>query len=216
MLEERKYTIAEMREIMGTQGRQGIRRRLQSYEVKFKESGRGDSVIYDIKKITDKFKVFCIVDLGFPSQTDFKKLKYFMYYFFCDETFAQIPDEAKEAKLREDDRNISRQTVSNYIERLNRLNLISTRTDNYVYYFARGGNRRAATKEEYNKAWHEYWERKNMEWCSEQAILAMCCDYGGVAKKYPIPEWNGIFMKEIHYIIDLVSESIENEIAEQI
>ena len=39
-------------------------------------------------------------------------------------------------------------------------------------------------------------------------------NYGGVARKYPIPEWNGIYLEEINYIIDLVCESIENELPE--
>ena len=214
MLEERKYTIAEMEKITGTQSRQGIRRKLQNYDITFEESGRGSSVVFDVKNIKDKFRVFCIIDLNFPSQTDFIKLKYFMYYFFCDETFAQIPDEAKEAKLREDGRNISRQTVSNYIERLNRSNLISKNTDEYVYYFAKGGDRRTATKEEYSKAWREYWENKNNGFDSAEAISIMCFDYGGVARKYPIPELNGIYLEEIKYITDLVCKSIENELPE--
>ena len=214
MLEERKYTIAEMAQITGTQSRQGIRRKLENYEIVFEESGRGSSVVFDVKNIPDKFKVFCIIDLGFPSQTDFIKLKYFMYYFFCDETFAQLPDEVKEVKLRGDGKTISRQTISNYIERLNKLNLISKNTDNYVYYFASGDYRETTTKEDYSKAWREYWANKNNGCDSSEAIRIMCYDYGGVARKYPIPEWNGIYLEEINYIIDLVCESIENELPE--
>ena len=76
MLEERKYTIAEMAQITGTQNRQGIRRKLENYDIAFEESGRGNTVVFDVKNIPDKFKVFCIIDLGFSSQTDFKKLMY--------------------------------------------------------------------------------------------------------------------------------------------
>ena len=42
----------------------------------------------------------------------------------------------------------------------------------------------------------------------------MCFDYGGVARKYPIPELNGIYLEEIKYITDLVCKSIENELPE--
>lgn len=214
MLEERKYTIAEIAEITGTQSRQGIRRKLENYEIVFEESGRGSSVVFDVKKITDKFKTFCVIDLNVPPQTDFTKLKYFLYYFFCDETFAQIPDEAKEERLRSDKKDISRQTIAKYIERLDRLNLISKNTGNYVYYFAKGGNRRTATKEEYSKAWAEHWENLRNGYRSAESIINMCFEYGGVARKYPIPEWNGIYLDEINYIIDLVCESIENELPE--
>ena len=214
MLEERKYTIAEMAQITGTQSRQGIRRKLENYEIVFEESGRGSSVVFDVKNIKDKFRVFCIIDLNFPSQTDFIKLKYFMYYFFCDETFAQIPDEAKEERLRGDGNDISRQTVSKYIERLNTLNLISKNTGNYVYYFASGNYRETTTKETYSKAWKEYWQNKNNGYTTTDAINEMRYNYGGVARKYPIPEWNGIYLDEINYIIDLVCESIENELPE--
>ena len=125
MFKERKYTIAEMREITGTQDREGIRKRLKNYAIEFDESGWGKTVVFDIKNIPDKLKVFFVIDLKVPAQTDFTKLKYFLYYFFCDETFAQIPDEAKEEKLRGDGKDISRQTIAKYIERLGKLNLIS-------------------------------------------------------------------------------------------
>ena len=79
MFKERKYTIAEMREITGTQDREGIRKRLKNYAIEFDESGWGKTVVFDIKNIPDKLKVFFVIDLKVPAQTDFTKLKYFLY-----------------------------------------------------------------------------------------------------------------------------------------
>ena len=122
-------------------------------------------------------------------------------------SFAYI-DEA----LKKDKNDISRQTIAKYIARLDTLNLISKNTDNYVYYFASGNYRETTTKETYSKAWREYWQNKNNGYTTTDAINEMRYNYGGVARKYPIPEWNGIYLDEINYIIDLVCESIENEL----
>ena len=214
MFREKEYTIMEMREITGTKDRQGIREKLNNYAIEFDESGWGKTVVFDIKNIPDKLKVFFVIDLKVPAQTDFTKLKYFLYYFFCDETFAQIPDEAKAERLKKDKNDISRQTIAKYIARLDTLNLISKNTDNYVYYFASGNYRENTTKETYSKAWKEYWQNKSNGYSTADAINEMRYNYGGVARKYPIPEWNGIYLEEINYIIDLVCESIENELPE--
>lgn len=214
MFREKEYTIMEMREITGTKDRQGIREKLNNYAIEFDESGWGKTVVFNIKNIPDKFKAFCVIDLKVPAQTDFKKLKCFLYYFFCDETFAQIPDEAKAERLKKDKNDISRQTIAKYIARLDTLNLISKNTDNYVYYFASGNYRENTTKETYSKAWKEYWQNKSNGYSTADAINEMRYNYGGVARKYPIPEWNGIYLEEINYIIDLVCESIENELPE--
>ena len=36
--------------------------------------------------------------------------------------------------------------------------------------------------------------------------------YGGVARKQPIPEINGIYNEQIEYMLSLIYQSIENEI----
>lgn len=81
-------------------------------------------------------------------------------------------------------------------------------------YFASGNYRENTTKETYSKAWKEYWQNKSEGYSTADAINEMRYNYGGVARKYPIPEWNGIYLEEINYIIDLVCESIEDELPE--
>ena len=47
-----------------------------------------------------------------------------------------------------------------------------------------------------------------------EAINEMIANYGGVARKQPIPELNGIYNEKIEYLRSLIQQSIENEIAD--
>ena len=85
MLEVRKYSIAELSTILGSTGKQAIDRKLERYGVEYTSTGRGQSLVYDITKISDPFKVYCITKLGIPAQANFEKIRNLYYYFFCDE-----------------------------------------------------------------------------------------------------------------------------------
>ena len=41
----------------------------------------------------------------------------------------------------------------------------------------------------------------------------MIATYGGVARKQAIPQINGIYNKQIEYMLSLIQQSIENELA---
>jgi len=211
MLEMRNYTKLELAEMLGTSSNQGIKRKLDRYGVIYTSEGRGENIQITIKDIPDKLKVFCIIELKASPQTDFKKLRNFLYYFLCDESFVELPDESKEALMREEGFDISRQTIANYIERLERNNLLSKKSGNYVYYFSSKEEVRRVEKEVYCEAWKEYWEiKKGCDYWG--AITYIYEKYGGYPHKYEIPEFNGIFNSERNYIMDLVCESIENEL----
>ena len=62
---------------------------------------------------------------------------------------------SNQSEVKSNEKNIIK-----YIERLGKLNLISKKTDNFVYYFASGNYRENTTKETYSKAWKEYWQNK--------------------------------------------------------
>ena len=83
MLEARKYTKTEMAEILETTDNQGISRKLQRYGIEFEKSGRGEKLIFDIKAVPDKFKMYCISELGYDGRIDFRKLREFLYCYIA-------------------------------------------------------------------------------------------------------------------------------------
>lgn len=133
MLEERTYTYAELSAMFGTRDNQGIQRRLNNMGIIFHTKGWGGGVTYEIQEITDPFKAFCILDLGFNSRTDFRKLRDFLFCFLNNEDFNWRPYEMMEEYLRTEGTSVSRQTISSYIRRLEANNLISLHGE-AVYY----------------------------------------------------------------------------------
>ncbi len=211
MLELRSYTKAELSALFGTKSKQGLTRKLDRYGIAYKEEGRGESLTFEITAIADPFKIFCITELGFPAQTNFKKLRNFYYYYFNDEVFMAMPDEVKETMLASEDKEISRQTIANYTNKLVANDLIDRNTKNCIYYFAYQKKQRLVEHAEYSQAWKEYWDAKRAGVDYYTAIDDMIANYGGVARKQPIPEINGIYNEKIQYMLNLIQESIENE-----
>lgn len=209
MLELRTYTYAEMSALFGTRDTQGIKRRLSRYGIKYTVEGRGALVKFNIKTISDPFKVFCIIDLGFRAQTNFEKLRYFFYYLLNDESFLEMPRETMELRLKADDHTLTRQTIQTYLDRLSAADLINQQTKVYRYYFAKGTTLREADKDEYTKAWSEYWQHKDEGFTAGEAIAFMCANYGGVARKQQIIEINGIYNDTINKINEMVCACIE-------
>lgn len=214
MLEVGKaYPKPEMSLIFGTRAKQGLDRKLERYGITFSVTGRGEQAVYEIHSICDPFKVFAITELGFDANTDFRKLRNFYYYFFNDEEFMAMPDEVKEARMRKEGKDISRQTIAGYTQKLIARDLVDRSShSSFIYYFAYKGEQRIVERAEYSKAWREYWQNKDNGMDYYEAILDMIVTYGGVARKQPIPELNGIYNETIEYLRSLIQQSIENEI----
>lgn len=69
-------------------------------------------------------------------------------------------------------------------------------------------------KEEYSRAWHLYWDKRNNEgWDSEAAFAYMYSSFGGVPRKQAAPEKNALHLEELNYLLDLVSTSIMKEVS---
>ena len=216
MLElNRSYTKPELTRILGTQSKQGIDRKLQRYGIGFEVCGRGENAAYTIKTMADPFKVYAIIALGFDANTDFTKLRNVYYHFFEDEVFMAMPDEVKENRLRKIGEGVSRQAIAGYIQKLEKRNMITRHTNDFIYYFAFNQEQRIVEKAEYLDAWHEYWADRDIGFDSIEAIYRMRQRYGGVARKQEIPAINGIFNQEIEYMLTLIQQSIENEIREK-
>ncbi|MBE6961792.1 MAG: hypothetical protein E7445_04985 [Ruminococcaceae bacterium] len=206
------YTKPEMTVIFGSKDNQAIERKIRGYGVEFAVSGRGEKAVYEIHNLRDPFKVFAITELDCGAGTDFKKLRYFYWYYFNDEIFMTMPDEVKETMTEKAGHRISRQTIANYTQKLLARELIDRNTKNYIYYFAFKQTQRLTDYAEYRKAWREYWEAIDNGYCSFDAICNMRLNYGGVARKQPIPEINGIYNEQIEQMLTYIQQSIENEI----
>lgn len=208
-----EYKKSKLTQIFGSKSNQAINRKLDRYGVKFSVVGRGEQAVYKIQQMDDKFKIFAITELGFDANTDFQKLRNFYFYFFNDEEFQTLPDEMKEARMRENNRDISRQTIAKYLDRLVEHNYIAyLGGDDFVYYFAHKGKRRTVEKSEYSRAWREYWSDKKSGMDSYTAIYNMIVHYGGVARKQAVPTVNAIYGKKIDEMLSYIEQSIENEI----
>ena len=213
MLElNRSYTKQELSQMLSTRSKQGVDRKLQRYGVEFDVCGWGDTTTYTIKSISDRFKLYAIIELGCAGNTDFRKLRNVYYHYFEDEVFRAMPDEVKEVRLHEIGEGVSRQAIAGYIQKLVDRNMVSRHTDDFIYYFAVRQKQRITDRAEYNQAWHEYWIDRDNGFASVDAICRMYGKYGGVARKQAIPAINGIYNKEIEDMLTLIQESIENEI----
>ena len=206
------YSKPELTQMLGTRSKQGIDRKLERYGIAFEVCGRGERAVYTIKAMADPFKVFAITELGFDGGTDFIKLRNFYYHFFEDEVFMAMPDEIKENRMRKMGQDISRRTIATYTERLEANNMICRNTKNYIYYFAYRGEQRLCDHSEYVEAWHNYWSDIESGLNCFVAIFNMRAEHGGVARKQPIPEINGIYNEKIEYMLSLIQHSIESEL----
>lgn len=215
MLELREYAKPELSAMFETTGMQGLQRKMERYGIIFEVQGRGENAVFTIKEIADPFKIYCITELGFNGRSDFYKVRNFLHYFFNDDEFMGMPDEVKEHRMREQGQDVSRQTIANYIAKLDSKNLIDRNTNNFIYYFALKQEQRIVDREEYLQAWHEYWDDIGNGFSSVEAICRMRENYGGVARKQPKPEFNGIYTEQIEYLNTLVQQSIEKEIERQ-
>ena len=205
------YSKPEMTRIFGTKDKQGLDRKLVRYGISFDVCGWGEKATYTIKAMSDPFRVYAITELGFDGNTDCVKLRNFLYHFFEDEVFMAMPDEVKENWMRKMDKDISRLTIANYTRRLETNDLINRYTKDYIYYFANKQEQRFCDYAEYAEAWHNYWDRINGGLYNRDAIALMRAEHGGIARKQPIPDINGIYNEKIEYMLSLIQQSIESE-----
>lgn len=213
MLELMKsYTKPEMTAMFGTRNMQGLQRKINGYGISFDVQGQGESAVFTITNIENPFKIYCITELGFDGHTDFYKLRNYYYYYFNDIEFRAMPNEVQENRMRLVHKDVSRQTIANYLRKLYLKNYIELNTDNYVYYFAFKNRQRIVEKEEYLAAWREYWKNIRDGHSNYEAIYNMRNDFDGVARKQAIPEINGIYNKEVDLLCSLIQEDIEREL----
>ena len=212
MLEIRKYTKNELSALLETNTKQGIDRKLQRYGIKFVSTGRGQNLMYEIQEVPDRFKLYCITEMGMSAVVNFEKFKYFCYYLFCDETFANFPIVEMEVIMSEDAVHVSRQTISNWLNRLSRIGYIHfDKTTECIYYAITktpDGKKhyKEILQEVYCKGWNLYWSNKSK--IGTNAAYTKMYDYvGGHPYKHPKIDQNIVYSQKIQKLIELVNES---------
>lgn len=214
LLECKAYPAPEMWQMLGVKDNQGAQRKLSRYGVRFFVNGWGKNASFNITAIDDPFKVYCILEMGFDANCDFKKLRNYLFFLLGEDEYCWLPDEPMEKHMRSKGFYLSRQTITKYREHLERLNYIHG--GDFIYYRVYRDDRdrqcyQQVEKEEYNKAWRVYWDIRNDGADSELAFACMYSAFGGVPRKQAKPIKNAFHLKELNYLLDLVSTSIYNE-----
>lgn len=212
MIKVGNYSILELKEALGVSDKQGIDRKLTRYGVEFTSTGWADRREYHITNISDPFKVYCVLDLGIPAQSDFDKIRNLYYYFFCVEGFTELPLIEMAKVMEAEGVPASRQFVSKWIEYLRHLDYISfTNADCEYYAISRdeAGNRicKEITRAEYRDAWCIYFEWRDIEG-SGTAYARMYNTIGGHPYKKPIYQENALKFAEIQELIDIIIDTL--------
>ncbi len=219
----RDYPIGLLENLIGTNGKQATDRKLKKYGYGFTSAGSGTKRVYTITSLPDAFHRFCsycVFALGYPPQTDFVKLRDFLYLLLGDEEFNWLPDEAKEEYTRLIGKGMSRQTIAKYTAQLEKTGYIDTIFGDFVYYkvYKNYGDQEyeIITKEEYSKAWKLYWYYRNAhpDCSSGPAYTYMYSKFGGVPRKQRKVQAIIWYRDNLNYILELATASILEEVSD--
>ena len=214
MIELKTYSKAEIAEILHTNARQGITRKLDGYNISYSCSGRGEDLKITITAIANPFKVFCITELGIPAQSDFPKLRNLFYYLFCCEGFAGLPLIEMEARMKEDGNPMARETIGKWLSYLEHIDYIAFDKADCTYYAispAPDGTKlhQEISRQQYNTGWKIYFDSKPMEG-SHGAYMRMYNYIGGHPYKKAKMIQNAIYIPQINQLIELINNSFNS------
>lgn len=210
MLELKTYTKGEIVAILGTENREGIKRKLDGYGVEYTIAGNGNYTL-TVTAINNPFKLFCITTLGIPAQADFDKLRILYYHLFCCPEFADLPYEVMAGVLKDENDPPSNKTISKWVAYLSKIDFVAFDKEDCIYYAIRkkkDGTRscREITKEVYCAGWHIYWNNKESKG-TEEAYCRMFNYVGGHPYRKAKIKPNAIYLNEINQLIDILNEA---------
>lgn len=209
MLEEKTYKVSELKAIMKTDRLDTLKGKLKTIECEFVQEGKGNKCTITITKAPDRFKEFCIYELGIPPQTNFQKLKLFYYKYFFAPDFDTLPYNEMAKLLQRAGTPIARQTFSDWIKLLHEQNITCPDNDDCVCYSCgykeKGGYFEYYANEiseaEYKKAWCVFYETlAKTNGNGKLAMLKMQDTVGGKAVKKPRMMLNGLQPKTARLI----------------
>ncbi len=214
MLEKRTYSRSELIDLYKTSRLDAIKARIRRAGYVFTEAGRGNSYTLEILDLPreDQFKRYCIDVLGFSPQTDFQKLKYFLFFFLENEDFMTLQYNQMADIMAQNGVRITPQTISNYFQHLQTIGWAFTDNFDYVYflYDEALGETRYITREEYCAINKEFWQlinRNKYTW--KEAYSSIKSKYGNKPRKRPRSVKNGFFTAQYQAIWDLIENDIK-------
>ena len=212
MLKVGKYPIGELKRLLGTADKQGIDRKLTRYGITFTSTGWADQREYTIHSIPDPFKLYCVLMLDIPAQSDFDKIRNLYYYFFCAEDFTTLPLIEMAKVMEAEGVPASRQFVSKwiaYLRHLDYINFTSAECEYYAISRDEQNNRvcKVISRADYISAWAIYFEWRGLEGCAA-AYSRMYNTIGGHPYKKPIYQENALKYAEIQELIDIIIDTL--------
>ena len=217
MLSVGNYSLRELQAYLKTRNKQNTDNKLHRYNVEYTIEPNPiarRNPTYHITRISNPLRLYCVFDLCFSPQTNFDKLRDVLFYLFGDPDFAWRPAEMMEEYLRKKGHGVSRQTISNYITKLERMNYICP-TGDFVYYkvykYCGVQKHEIITKTDYSAAWHIYWECKENGYDASAAYRSMYNKIGGTPRKQIRPVQNAFYIDEINKLNDMVCSSFLEE-----
>lgn len=208
MLENRLYTRKELTKLFKTDRLDSIKAKLKRQGYEFTTSGRGETACVTITKRPPRFRRFCIDKLGFAPQTDFEKLKIFLFKYMFEETFRELPKNGmKDIMIQETV--ISNPTITNYIRKLYNNNMINSGDPQYYAINKRLGTYTPITEEQYKEAWKIYWEYRGGGY--ELAFMEMHYYLNGFPFKKDKIIFNAFEDKKIMELQEILLEEVEPE-----
>lgn len=210
MLKIRTYTRQELIELFKTDRLDSIKGKIKRQGYEYTTDGRGKTFTLTITKLPLNFRNFCIEELGFAPQTDFKRLKKFLYRFFFDEEFRKLPT-TEMVRVLANDFYITDDTLNRWIDKLIKLNMICRSNVEFNYYcsvYDTFGDKVSIPIDErtYKDAWSAYYRGREFSYC--EACSNMYAVSGGTPFKV------GIILENAFeaWKIDTLKEILQKEI----
>lgn len=204
MLERRCYSRQELVDLFKTDRLDSIKNKLNRQGYQYTTDGRGKTFTLTITELPPRFRSFCIEELGFHPQTDFKGLKEFLYRFFLDEKFQKLPSTAMAREV-----NMSYQTINRWIDKLIKQNMIMR--DWFEFnYFAHGRDSAdniitfPIDKDTYSNAWSAYWDGRQYSY--SEAVNRMGAVVNGTPCKVGIVLENVFELRKLNTLREILEK----------
>lgn len=217
MLEKRKYTRQELIDLYKTSRLDAIKNKICRAGYLYTDAGRGKDYTLEITDLPkdDQFKQYCIEELGFNAQTDFQKLKTFLFFFLENEEFMTLQYTEMEQIIKDHGGSISATTISSYFKQLSSIGWATRDPFEYVYFLHDGssGTTKYISREEYCSINKEFWQlikKEGKSW--SEAYSKIREKYGNKPRKRLKEVKTGFFSKQYEELWDLIDiELKENQ-----
>ncbi len=167
--------------------------------------------MYSITYISDPFKIYAIDELGISPQADFKKIRNLYYYLLNCEGFADLPYVEMERRLRMENKEIARGTISKWIRHLASINYIMLSKEDAIYYaVTKRGTHKIYTeiqKQKYIDGWHIYFEGIEQGDTVSIAYKKMKHFIGGHPLRKPKIIYNVVYSQQLEKLQEAVTAS---------